>query len=223
MTIPAQASTIAPQFTGWPSDWPSPYYCSPQNPPLPYGWQCTVWAAWRYHKLTGRYVPFGWGNALTWRQGAQGAAGWSVSNTPIVPSIACLQPGVDGAFQDGHVCIVEQINADGSVLTSNMNWGVPDGSSSAVEMVTHKPQPGLSFLYLAGTGAAKQSASAGNISSLSELASAILGKIGVPQAALTAMNVTGAFGANVLTIIGVALIGAVLALMAGAFFLVGGL
>jgi surface antigen len=225
------ASTIAPTFTGFPGDWPRPYYCDPTIPPRPYGWQCVVWAAWRYHQLTGTYPPFGWGNALTWTQGAKNAQGWSTSSTPVVPSIACLQPGVDGAFSDGHVAIVEQINTDGSVLTSNMNWGVPDGSSDQVEMVTHKaPQNGLAFLYLTGTGATQgqavqaitgtSSASSGsgkNIASLNALVSSILLKIGVPQAALDALNIAGFGGVNVLTLIGLVLLGGVVLLIGGLF------
>jgi surface antigen len=211
------ASTIAPTFTGWPSDWPRPYYCTASYPPRPYGWQCVVWAAYRYHQLTGVYVPFGWGNALTWDNGARNTPGWSVSQTPVVPSIACLQPGVDGAYADGHVCIVEQINSDDSVLTSNMNWGVPDGSSSAVEMVTHKPQSGLTFLYLTGSGATQKNAvgvsTEANITRLNSFTSALLTLIGVPQTAIDALNVASLVGnVNLLTFIGMLVIGSAVAL-----------
>ena len=205
------ASMLAPRFTGWPLDWPSPYYCTPTTPPRPYGWQCTVWAAWRYHQLTGRYVPFGWGNALTWAQGAARTPGWSVSLKPRVPSIICLQPGVDGAYADGHVGIVEQINADGSVLTSNMNWGVPDGSSSQVEMVTHRPQTGISFIYLVGTGVTSPSSSQQNIAMLNNLVADVLGKLGVPQPAIALMNESSSgSGVSPLTLIGVVSIGGLL-------------
>jgi hypothetical protein len=155
-----------PSFTGFPPDWPS-WVSSASYPPQPAGWQCVVWAAWRYHQLTGNYPLFdapangGPANAVGWTAEAQKMKGWTVASTPVVPSIMCLQPGVDGAAYDGHVCIVENFNVtglgggtlQGQALTSNMNWGVPNGSSSKVEMVLHNwPQKGMAFLYLTGTG-----------------------------------------------------------------------
>src|SRR6266536_6080859 len=82
--------------------------------------QCTYWANMRYHALTGYWVPW-LGNAYQWMYGAS-ISGWIVSSKPIVPSIIVLQPGVEGASYFGHVAIVEKINADGSVYTSNYNW-----------------------------------------------------------------------------------------------------
>ncbi len=105
--------------------------------------QCTWWAAYRYHQLTGHYPPW-LGNAGAWAYGAS-AYGWVVSGTPRVPSIIVLAPGVQGAGDYGHVAVVESINADGSVNTSNFNWGA--GHFGVETMVTFFPGPGVSFVW----------------------------------------------------------------------------
>jgi surface antigen len=104
--------------------------------------QCTYWADYEYHHLTGYAVTWS-GNASYWAIGA-GAAGWNVSPVPHVPSIIVLQPGYQGAGADGHVAVVESINANGTVHTSNWNvigWGVfswGDYSSGAgVQYIWH--------------------------------------------------------------------------------------
>ncbi|HLZ80386.1 MAG TPA: CHAP domain-containing protein, partial [Ktedonobacteraceae bacterium] len=82
--------------------------------------QCTYYADFRYHQLTGNWVPWG-GNAWEWAAGAR-ASGWNVSSIPHVPSIIVLQPGVQGAGYFGHVAVVERINTDGTVYTTSWNW-----------------------------------------------------------------------------------------------------
>jgi hypothetical protein len=104
--------------------------------------QCTYWANMRYHQLTGVWVPW-LGNAWQWADGAA-HYGWVVSATPKLHSIIVLQPGVEGAGWYGHVAIVEQINADGSVLTSNYNW---DGAWAVETFVTFRPADGVSFVW----------------------------------------------------------------------------
>lgn len=90
--------------------------------------QCTFWANYRYHQLTGFWVPWS-GNANQWVIGAQ-AAGWNVSTQPHVPSIIVLL-GVQGANPTyGHVAVVENIVAGATpvtVHTSNMNWYADGG------------------------------------------------------------------------------------------------
>jgi surface antigen len=103
--------------------------------------QCTYWANMRYHQLTGYWVPW-LGNAYQWSAGAA-ASGWIVSSMPKVPSIIVLQPGVQGAGGYGHVAVVERINSDGSVYTSNMNW---NGGWDVVSYVTFTRGPGVSFV-----------------------------------------------------------------------------
>ena len=106
--------------------------------------QCTYWANMRYHALTGYWVPW-LGNAYQWAYGAA-ASGWIVSSKPHVPSIIVLQPGVEGAGGYGHVAIVERINSDGSVYTSNYNW-YSNGGWDTLSYVTFYPGSGVSFVW----------------------------------------------------------------------------
>ena len=113
-----------------------------------FGNQCTYWAAQRYHAMTGIWVPMT-GNAYEWDSEAR-AAGWMVASTPPsgVPSIICLQgnagQGVLSSF--GHVAVVERINSDGSVYTSDYDW-YPHVGESIVVYVTFKPGRGVSFIW----------------------------------------------------------------------------
>jgi surface antigen len=106
--------------------------------------QCTYWANMRYHNLTGYWVPW-LGNAYQWAYGAS-ASGWIVSSKPHVPSIIVLQPGVEGAGYFGHVAIVERINKDGSVYTSDYNW-YSNGGWDILSYVTFTPGSGVSFVW----------------------------------------------------------------------------
>lgn len=107
--------------------------------------QCTYYADSRYHELTGYYVPWS-GNAKDWSTQAL-AYGWTVSSTPIVPSIICLQAGVQGADGTyGHVGVVESIGK-GTVVASNQNWGPYPAN---VTDVTFSVGPGVSFIYAKG-------------------------------------------------------------------------
>jgi surface antigen len=114
--------------------------------PWPYG-QCTYWANYRYHQMTGFWVQWT-GNADQWFLGAQ-KAGWDYGQTPPpdVPSIVVLMPYVQQAGGVGHVAVVESVS--GNVIhTSNMNWGyggwthteqVDFTLGSGVYFVWHKP------------------------------------------------------------------------------------
>ena len=107
--------------------------------------QCTYWADLRYHQLTGFWVPWG-GNAWEWAAGAS-ASGWNVSSSPHVPSIIVLQPGVQGAGSFGHVAVVERINSDGTVYTSNWNWYGNGGGWATWSSWDFTPGPGVSFVW----------------------------------------------------------------------------
>lgn len=107
---------------------------------FPYG-ACTWYADQRYHELHGAYVPWR-GNAYAWPQGAY-AYGWRVSSAPSVGSIIALQSGVQGASGMGHVGIVEQIEGNGNIVASSMNWGE---NPSAVTRWQFHPGPGVTFL-----------------------------------------------------------------------------
>jgi len=107
--------------------------------------QCTFWADLRYNQLTGHFVD--WiGNAYQWYYGAKSAPGWIVSTTPHVPSIIVLQPYVEGAGGYGHVAVVERINSDGSVYTSNMNW-YANGGWDRVSYWNFTPGSGVVFVW----------------------------------------------------------------------------
>ena len=106
--------------------------------------ECTYWANMRYHALTGDWVPW-LGNADEWAYGASGS-GWIVSSTPRVPSIIVLQPYVEGASYLGHVAVVEKINSNGSVYTSNYNW-YANGGYDVLSYWTFTPGPGVSFVW----------------------------------------------------------------------------
>lgn len=113
--------------------------------------QCTRYADQRYHDLTGFYVPWS-GNAKDWATQAI-AYGWTVSSTPVVPSIICLQGGIQGADATyGHVAVVESVakasltNAFSTqIVTSDLNWGP---NYSAVSTVNFYSGPGVSFIYV---------------------------------------------------------------------------
>ena len=108
--------------------------------------QCTYYASMRYHQLSGQWVPW-LGNAYQWAYEAR-YFGWVVSSTPKVPSIIVLQGGVQGAGWFGNVAVVESINPDGSVTTSNWNWYGPGGNGWArLSVVTFRPGPGVSFVW----------------------------------------------------------------------------
>lgn len=116
---------------------------SGSNNPYPYG-QCTWWADQRYHQLHGVYVP--WTNessdAWQWTDRAR-EFGWHVSSRPSVGAIMDLQPWVQGAYDLGHVAVVEKILSNGDVIASNMNWGSDPGSVADVEFT---PDSGVTFL-----------------------------------------------------------------------------
>lgn len=129
-----------------------------------YRGQCTWWAQERYHQLTGLWTPCT-GNAGQW-QGQAASAGWETGANPPngIPSIICLQGNAGQGVQAGgvgHVAIVESVNTDGSVVTSNMNWasGSPFSASintygHRVTTVTFKPGNGVSFIWTGNAVAA---------------------------------------------------------------------
>jgi surface antigen len=108
--------------------------------------QCTYWANMRYHSLTGHWIPW-LGNADQWAYGAS-VSGWIVSSKPNPngPSIIVLQPYVEGASGYGHVAVVEKINPNGTVLTSNYNW-YGNGGWDILSYWTFSPGPGVSFVW----------------------------------------------------------------------------
>ncbi|MFT8704411.1 CHAP domain-containing protein [Bifidobacterium aquikefiricola] len=80
--------------------------------------QCTWWAYTRRHQL-GLPVGSHFGNAYQWAASAR-ALGYWVDNTPrhVGDIIVFGQGQEDSSSAYGHVAIVEKINADGSIVTS---------------------------------------------------------------------------------------------------------
>ena len=111
---------------------------------FPYG-QCTYWANYRYHQLAGYWAPWS-GNAYQWAYNAPAYPGWVISPTPHVPSIVVFQPGVQYASpMYGHVAVLEGVNPDGSLHTSNMN--VVGYAFATRADLTNYVSPGVSFIY----------------------------------------------------------------------------
>ncbi len=113
--------------------------------------QCTWYADERYHTLTGLYVPWA-ADAHGWLAGAQ-ANGWAWATLPPsgIPSIIVLQAGVQGADTlYGHVGVVEQVNSDGSVSTSDLNWGLTAAARAQVSSVVFQVGPGVDFVWVDG-------------------------------------------------------------------------
>jgi surface antigen len=107
--------------------------------------QCTFWANYRYHQLTGFWVSWS-GNADQWVAGARGA-GWNVSQTPHVPSIIVLMPGVQGASSYGHVAVVESMVNSTTVHTSNMNWYANGGGFDVESYQDFTVGSGVYFIW----------------------------------------------------------------------------
>jgi len=93
--------------------------------------------------LAGTDAHFDW-TARFWA-GLARRAGLPVSDVPSVGAIAVFQPGVEGAAADtGHVSVVEQVNPDGTFVTSDENVGGP----FVMAKIKHPagPMPGREFI-----------------------------------------------------------------------------
>jgi len=109
---------------------------------FPYG-QCTWYASHRYFELHHVYVPWTTqSDAWQWTGRAQDFH-WHISDKPSMGAIINLQPWVDGAYQWGHVGVVEKILSNGHVMVSNMNWGAYYWKVTYVEFA---PGPGVTFI-----------------------------------------------------------------------------
>ncbi len=162
----------------------------------PYG-ECTYWASYRWHELTGNYPPNTWGNAESWASSAQ-VSGWDVAAVPGVPSIICLQPGIQGAGTLGHVALVESINSDGTVYCSTMNWYAGGGGYGIKSYWTFKAgQEGVSFVST-GSGSSsdtgnqqqqqQQATPSSGSDALSQIGQWVATTAGLPQTAIDAVS-----------------------------------
>lgn len=83
------------------------------------------------HVASLRYVPAGWGNASSWKQGAINA-GWTVSSTPVPGAIA---------WRYGHVAYVVGVG-DGVVTISEANYDYVRYHTRTIDV------PTSSYIYL---------------------------------------------------------------------------
>ena len=81
--------------------------------PLP---NCTAYCWGRWYEIQGQYPELPLGNANTWWRDALNM-GKKTGQTPKLGAII-----VTWYSDGGHVAIVEQINSDGSIVTSNSGW-----------------------------------------------------------------------------------------------------
>lgn len=100
----------------------SKYWYSNTNPFYPAGFglpNCTCYAWGRAWEINGEPVNLPTGNANEWLESAR-ASGFEIRQTPSLGDIICFDGGLVGT---GHVAVVEVINDDGSIITSNSNYG----------------------------------------------------------------------------------------------------
>lgn len=106
--------------------------------------ECTYYAASRFPVGNAQL-----GNALTWASKWK-ALGHATTMIPTAGTVACFQPGVEGAQGTGHVAYVESVQPDGSFTISEMNCsgcGNPPGGFGKVDYRSGlKPSLGVSFL-----------------------------------------------------------------------------
>lgn len=97
--------------------------------------QCT----WYVFDKTGGQIGSTWGNANNWASAAS-SAGYTVNNSPEAGSI--LQSS-EGSM--GHVAYVENVNSDGSVNVSEMNY---NGGPFSVSERTISASEASSYNYI---------------------------------------------------------------------------
>lgn len=109
------------QRTTAPTEADAWYYAN--NPFYPnYGMpNCTCYAWGRFAELMGSSPKLSLGNAENWYGYSDG---YARGKTPRLGAIICWRKGTAGVSSDGagHVAVVEQINEDGSIVTSESGW-----------------------------------------------------------------------------------------------------
>lgn len=94
----------------------NPFYQSGYGMP-----NCTCYAWGRFYELSGQYPSLSLGDAENWYGKDDG---YQRGQTPKLGAVICWRRGTVGDDSDGagHVAVVEKINADGSIETSNSAW-----------------------------------------------------------------------------------------------------
>lgn len=108
--------TTAPETSDFHYYSANPFYQSGYGMP-----NCTAYAWGRFYELSGVRPTLSLGNAEDWYNYSDG---YARGRTPKLGAVIVWARGAVGNNDDGagHVAIVEQINADGSIVTSNSAW-----------------------------------------------------------------------------------------------------
>lgn len=117
--IGGRGCTFTPRFTDngmlnnplWYAD--NPFYLAGYGLP-----NCTCYAWGRAFEIMGKRPTLSTGNADEWYSYTQD--GYERGSTPRLGAINCY---TGGPYNTGHVGVVEQINDDGTIITSNSNYG----------------------------------------------------------------------------------------------------
>lgn len=106
----------------------SKYYYTDANPFHKYGFglpNCTCYAFGRFWEIMGGDTApsLSWSDAERWFK--KTSDGYKRGTTPKLGAVICWARGDTSTDEDGagHVAIVEAINADGSIVTSESGWG----------------------------------------------------------------------------------------------------
>lgn len=88
---------------------------------------CVGYAWGRWYELLGKAPNLSKKNAEVWHLKEDG---YERGQVPRLGAVICWSKGVVGVGKDGagHVAVVEQINADGSIVTSNSAWNERGGT-----------------------------------------------------------------------------------------------
>ena len=108
--------TTAPETSDFHYYEANPFYQSGYGMP-----NCTAYAWGRFYELSGEIPTLSLGDAENWYNYSDG---YARGRTPRLGAVIVWAKGTVGDDSDGsgHVAIVEQINADGSIVTSNSAW-----------------------------------------------------------------------------------------------------
>lgn len=103
----------------------NPYYYD-QNPFYHSGYglpNCTAYAWGRFYEIMDERPKLSTSNAENWY--GHTSDGYKRGKTPQLGAVICWRKGAAGNGADGagHVAIVEAINEDGSIVTSESGWG----------------------------------------------------------------------------------------------------
>lgn len=126
--------TTAPETTDKHYYSDNPFYQSGYGLP-----NCTCYAWGRFYELLGTKPKLSLSDAENWYSHSDG---YGRGNTPKLGAVICWKRGQVGNDADGagHVAVVEQINADGSIVTSNSAW-----DSTFFYMQTLTPESGYTW------------------------------------------------------------------------------